>query len=115
MSLKPVDMVTMVPRLTDVSKVQQIKEQEGQVAGQQFAAQLKTKVAHEQQMVNDAPKTIRTEAETGRRKGGGRRGNQHDAEEQPASQSDAKPPQRGKGDPAAGKGSVIDIILGGQA
>ncbi|MGE5559995.1 MAG: hypothetical protein ACM3XN_02945 [Chloroflexota bacterium] len=110
MSLKSIDMVTMVPRLTDVSRAQQVKEQEGQIAQQQFATQLQTEAAQAQHQVNLPAETAKVQAG---RDGGNRRGRQ----------SGAGRGQKGEGEtsnerrPAAAgeKGSVIDIILGGAA
>lgn len=111
MSLRPVDMVTLVPKLTELSKVQQLREQEGQIASQQFSAQLQAQTAHEQHKVNDAPETIKVENE-GRR----RRGAKHDAKGgSPGTADGAKQGKAGKGETEPGKGQVIDIVLGGQA
>lgn len=108
MSLKSIDMVTMVPRLTDVSKVQQVKDQEGQVAQQQFAAQLQAKVTHEQHQVNLPPEAAKTEE----KREGARRGRQGGGQGRAKKGSAAPEPANAKG-AADGKGSVIDIILGG--
>jgi hypothetical protein len=111
MSLRPVDMVTMVPKLTEVGKAQQLREQEGQIASQQFSAQLQAQTAHEQHKVNDAPEATKVENE-GRR----RRGAKRDAKGGSSGTADgAKPGQAGKGDSESGKGRVNDIVLGGQA
>lgn len=107
MSLKSIDMVTMVPRLTDVSKVQQVKEQEIPVAQQQFAAQLQTKVAREQHQVNLPPEAANVQT----KRDGGRRG--HQGGDESREKSGAAPASDEKPGAANGKGSVIDIILGG--
>lgn len=112
MSLKSIDMVTMVPRLTEVGKAQQVREQEGQTAQQQFAAQLQSKVIQEQRQVNLPSEAARAQAKRdGDRSGRGGRGKREGSGRCEREGAAAPGPAEEKQRPADGKGSVIDIIL----
>lgn len=111
MSLKSIDMVTTVQRLSEVSKAQQVREQEAQTTQQQFAAQLQSKVVQEQRQVNLPPEAARAQAKReGERNNRGR--SKRDGAGRAARAKDgASDPAEEKQRPADGKGSVIDIIL----
>ncbi len=57
MSIKPVDFPVIVQRATEVDKVQQIREQSGQTAQQQFAAQVQAEMVKQHNQVQTMQKS----------------------------------------------------------
>ncbi|MEW6723397.1 MAG: hypothetical protein AB1331_00540 [Bacillota bacterium] len=104
MPIKSLDLVTSIPRLAEVAKVQQAKQQEGEVARQQFAAQLQNRVEHQRQQVKLPPRSEKVEQgrEEQRHQGGKRR--------RPREKEAGDEPGKQVAEPE--KGRYIDITLG---
>ena len=71
MSLRPTDMQVMLTRVHEASRTQQVNNQQQQNnEQQQFAVQLQKQKEHEQQQVQNSPKSEKSRVEADARKGG---------------------------------------------
>ena len=103
MSLRPIDVQTVIPKTPEVGAQQQAREQAAQAAQAQFAAELQSRKEAEGRQVNTAPK-----AEGGKvADGAGRRG------EKRRDGSGETPPGKESGapDPKAKVGRLLDIRM----
>lgn len=104
MTIRSIDMQVLIPRATEVSRVQQITAQQTSLQQQQFAQQLQIVVAHRQQYAQPLATAERTAVhDEGTRQG--RRQEQEKEQRRPSAPAEAGPDS--SAEPM--KGHVIDI------
>lgn len=100
MSIKSMDMQTLIPKTTEVGRAQQIQNHRAQVGQEQFQAQFRDLMANRQQQVPDSPKPekgrVAAENQRGRQDSGtGKREKRESRKDGPITEE--------------GKGRVLDI------
>ena len=106
MSLRPIDVQTVIPKTPEVGAQQQAREQAAQAAQAQFAAELQTRKEAEGRQVKTAPK-----AEGGKvADGPGRRGEKRE-KRRDGSGGNSPGEESGAPDPKAKVGRLLDIRM----
>lgn len=100
MSIKSMDMQTLIPKTTEVSRVQQIQNHRAQVGQEQFASQFRDQMVSRQQQVTDSPK-----AEKGRVAADSQHGRKHSG----SGRKDRRGTRKDAPVTEDGKGVVLDI------
>ncbi|HEY3315700.1 MAG TPA: hypothetical protein VGL40_10560 [Bacillota bacterium] len=115
MSLRPVDIQTVLPKSTEVAKVKQVQDNDPQSRQVQFATQFQHRVERRQQQVTASPQARDSRVDPDARGRKGREGEARDGREGEAGPGEAEAKAGAGGGkrpgPGPGRGKKLDITI----